>query len=258
MCGPGRQQITASSGPQAAWTTIPQGIGRGADHLRRQRTRENSMSKKPNEQFFAVYRPDSNELVITRTAVGPDGAVEADYKVVATDLPDNTDIHGFIDDAKALVREAGWIFRRKRSWTPRTVVRVSGESTEWVWAIKRARTEVKIHMTESDFHSMLTAVGDSVVAERPDRFECDDPDFNDPRLITQYSTRGRAEGVLAREYLRTNGWRVVEAWDTEAIDVQRPWIDEGPCLLTDRPWRSRTNDEAGTTASSKDRNVAKP
>lgn len=202
------------------------------------------MAKKNKEYFLAVFRPAQHSLVITRRVSGAHEHEETDYRSIAADIPDVKDVQSFIYDAQLLVREAGWTFPRKSYWSPRTVVRLNNEQTEWVWAVKRTRSDIRIRMTDHDFQHLVTGSFDNPVAVEPDRFVSSGPDRLDPELITMYSTRGRAEALLAREYLRSNGWRVVEVWDTAATDPNQPWIDPGSSLLTDRPWRAQVTEMA--------------
>lgn len=195
-------------------------------------------NKKKKATFLAVFRPAQHSLVITRAVPGPKGVEESDYQTIATDIPEVADVQSFVRDALALVREAGWAFPRHRVWVPRTVVRVNGQDTEWVWSVKRARFDIKIQMTKRDFEDMILTASDSdVVVAQPDRFSGSGAERLDPDLRTMYVTRGRAEGFLAKQYLRSNGWEVVEVWDSEASHPRDPWSEPGPVLLTDRPWR---------------------
>lgn len=199
--------------------------------------------KKNKETFLAVFRPAQHSLVITRRKLGSGSGEETDYRVIATDIPEVKDVQSFIHGALSLIREAGWTFPPKGSWTPRSVVRLHDQETEWVWEVRRTRSDIRIRMTGHDFQDMITGAADSAVADEPDRFVSAGPEYLDPELMTLYATRGRAEAILAREYLRSNGWQVVEVWDTAGTDPERPWIDPGPSLLTDRPWRPQVTEE---------------
>ncbi|MEI2716997.1 MAG: hypothetical protein V9E98_08380 [Candidatus Nanopelagicales bacterium] len=195
-------------------------------------------NKKNKPTYLAVFRPAQHTLVITRGTPGPEGIEEVDYQTIATDIPEVADVQTFVRDALILVRDAGWAFPRHRVWVPRTVVRKNGEDTEWVWSVKRARFDVKLRMTKRDFEDMILEAFDSdIVSEQPDRFVGSGVEKLDPDLTTLYVTRGRAEGLLAKNYLRSNGWEVVEVWDTTVAHPDRPWSEPGPVLLTDRPWR---------------------
>lgn len=210
-------------------------------------------SKKQKATYLAVFRPAEHSLVITRGTPGPDGIDEVDYQIIATDIPEVADVQTFVREALILVREAGWAFPRQRVWVPRTVVRKTGEDTEWVWRVKRARFDVTIEMTKRDFQDMILEAFDSdVVSAQPERFAGSGVEHLDPQLSTLYVTRGRAEGLLAKNYLRSNGWEVVELWDNTVTHPDQPWSEPGPVLLTDRPWRPEVTIEGLKAATHAD------
>ena len=182
------------------------------------------MAKKKKERFLAVYRPAQHDLVVTRLVLGSDEPDEAHFQTIASDIPAVEDVHTLIDEAVLLLHLAGWSIAHEHNWIPRTVVRMNGEDTEWAWEVKRTRPDIKIRMSSDDFEKLIVS-------------SVDNDGDDDPRLITRIATRGRAEGILAREYLRATGWQVVEIWDDAAENPDKPWKDPGPTLLTNRPWR---------------------